>query len=83
MGGMDNDTSVGIAKDRRYAAHRARSFYKGCYEEFLNDPSAQYLMTYSEFKRRWGKKKREEQKCNAVVVGKRKKGKRSRRRKSS
>ena len=58
MGGMDNRTGKGFAKDRRASAHRARSFYKGCYEEFLADPSAQYLMTYSEYKRKWAKKKR-------------------------
>ena len=57
MGGMDNRTSRGFAKDRRAGAHRARSFYKGCYEEFLADPSAQYLMTYSEYKRKWSKDK--------------------------
>ena len=33
MGGMDNKTSVGFAKDKRLGAHRARSFYKGCYDE--------------------------------------------------
>jgi len=83
MGGMDNKTSVGFAKDKRFAAHRARSFYKGCYEEFLSDPSAQYLMTFSEYKRKWGKAKREAQKCSAVVEVKRKKGNRSGKKKSS
>ena len=28
MGGMDNRTGNGFAKDRRAGAHRARSFYK-------------------------------------------------------
>ena len=83
MGGMDNETSVGFAKDKRLGAHRARSFYKGCYDEFLSDPSAQYLMTFSEYKRKWAKAKREAQKCSAVVEGKRRKGKRSRKKKSS
>ncbi len=58
MGGMDNRTGRGFAKDRRSGVNRARSFYKGCYGEFLSDPSAQYLMTYSEYKRQWAKKKR-------------------------
>ena len=40
MCGMDNKTSVGFAKDKLLGAHRARSFYKGCYDEFLNDPLA-------------------------------------------
>ena len=83
MGGMDNKTSVGFAKDKRLGAHRARSFYKGCYDEFLSDPSAQYLMTFSEYKRKWAKAKREAQKCSAVVEGKRKKGRKSGRKKSS
>ena len=83
MGGLDNKTSIGFAKDKRFAAHRARSFYGGCYEEFLKDPSAQYLMTFSEYKRRWGKAKREAQKCSAVAEGKQKKGNKSGRKKSS
>jgi hypothetical protein len=83
MGGMDNKTSIGFAKDKRFAAHHARSFYSGCYEEFLKDPSAQYLMTFSEYKREWAKAKREAQKCSAVAEGKRKKGRKSKRKKSS
>lgn len=83
MGGMDNKTSIGFAKDKRFAAHRDRSFYKGCYEEFLEDPSAQYLMTFLEYKRKWGKAKREAQKCSAVAEGKQKKGRKLKRKKSS
>tara|TARA_B100001094_G_scaffold332269_1_gene403639 strand:- start:5665 stop:5925 length:261 start_codon:yes stop_codon:yes gene_type:complete len=83
MGGMDNKTSTGFAKNKRFAGHHARSFYKGCYSEFLKDPSAQYLMTFSEYKRKWGKSKMEAQKCSAVAEGKRKKENKSGRKKSS
>jgi len=79
MGGMDNKLSVAVAKDRRSAAHSARSFYKGCYEEFVKDPSAQYLMTFAEYRREWGKSKREAQKCSAVVGVKQKRGSKSKR----
>ncbi len=83
MGGMDNRTGNGFAKDRRAGAHRARSFYKGCYEAFLADPSAQYLMTFSEYKRKWGKEKKESQICSVVAGAKRKIENRSKRRRSS
>ena len=83
LGLISDRRMAGGRKDKRLGAYRARSFYKGCYDEFLSDPSAQYLMTFSEYKRKWAKAKREAQKCSAVVEGRRKKGRKSRRKKSS
>jgi len=82
MGGMDNRTANRFAKDRRASAHGARSFYRGCYEAFLADSSAQYLMTFSEYKRKWGREKRESQKCSVVAEAKRKIESKSKRRRS-
>ena len=60
MGGFDNESSTEITYKRRKDAEWNRRFYKGCYEEYLAHPNAQYLMTFREFKKDWGKKKRKE-----------------------
>jgi hypothetical protein len=57
MGGVDNKTSRELTHGRYKAKMHGTSFYKGCYEEYL-ESGAQFRMTYASFKKGWAKKKR-------------------------
>lgn len=57
MGGFDNRTSRQITMKRSQAKYYAQKKYEGCHEEYL-ESGAQFRMTYSEFKKKWLKKKK-------------------------
>jgi hypothetical protein len=59
MGGMDNKTSIDMTKNRRRGGiiNAIKSGKK--YEEYLAHPSAQYRMTFLEYKKNRHKMDRE------------------------
>ena len=57
MGGFDNKTSRDFTIGRNKSKYYAQKKYEGCYEEFL-ESGAQFRMTYTDFKKKWLKKKR-------------------------
>ena len=52
MGGNDNKTSRKLSNQKFKSIQNASRRFKGWYEDYINHPSHQYLMTFKEYKRK-------------------------------
>jgi len=57
MGGMDNKTSIELSKKRKKAGLANAINSGNLYREYLAHPTAQYQMTFLEFKKKNRRKK--------------------------
>tara|TARA_B100000424_G_scaffold15582_1_gene11376 strand:+ start:218 stop:403 length:186 start_codon:yes stop_codon:yes gene_type:complete len=52
MGGYDNQTSRELSHQKYKSKHISSRLFKGWYEDYINNPSHQYLMTFKEYKKK-------------------------------